>query len=240
VTANDGSNSTSTLKLDGVVFYGHIGTVICVVEKDDRNIITLSNDGTMKEWIMTPSSRGSSSHRCINTVLSTAYSMVKTKSNQSLVCGLQEGRIEIRRLDDLTSVVTQFELYTGDLRSLVMSLCELSDGTFVSGSFSSHIKRWTDAGTTLQTFSSGHEEPATTIIELNSDNHIIVSVTATTLKIKMWDILSGACLHVLTTLQPIVGLVKLMEGHFAIGTEKSINVYNEKESASIFSRFRIR
>jgi len=108
---------------------------VAVVERDEDGAIVVLGNDVLKVWNTT-------TFECIETVSLTkrVWSMVKTKNNKSLVCGRKDGWIEIRRMKELGEIVSLFNVH-GDPsanlnnqlnRPLVMCICELTDGTFVS------------------------------------------------------------------------------------------------------------
>jgi len=213
-----------------VTFYHwHKGSFGGLVERDNGTIITRSEDGTLKEWSIATGD-------CLKThTLSIATSMIKTKDNERLVCGLNNGAVEVRRLSDL-GLVSYFKLHFDRINCI----CELQDGSLVSGSDKNAgrvlkqqrgeekyetLKRWNDDGTIVQTY-AGHQHGVTHVIELN--RNVIVSGCQS--EIKTWSVASGECLHTLDN--HIVGwvasLVKLSDSMFAGGiSDKTITVWND-------------
>jgi len=104
-----------------------------------------------------------------------------------------------------------FEIHEG----AVESICELEDGTFVSGSHDSRLKRWNQKGTTLQTY-YGHSYRVLQVIELRS-NTTIVSLS-TDLTFKVWNTHSGECLHTMGDVNDVVGMVRLSNDLFVSGS----------------------
>jgi len=100
--------------------------------------------------------------------------------------------------------------------------CELEDGTFILDS-KEEFQRWDlSKEIALQTF-TGHEHRISDVIELKSD--VVLSVSEDELII--WRVSTGECLHKLTNLPDIMGLVKLSDGFFATGSGFKIGLWNE-------------
>jgi len=197
-----------------------------VVERDEDGAIIVLGNGVLNVWNTT-------TFECTDTVPLTkqVWSMVKTRNNKSLVCGRKDGWIEIRRMNELGEIVNLFNVHgdpSGNLNSqlnrpLVLCICELTDGTFVSGAENALV-RWNDSGVLLQHFSGCKDNPLR-VIELKSD--IIVSSSFDITQI--WRVSTGVCLHLLShQYDNSVGLVKLFDGHFVTATYDSFKVYNEK------------
>jgi len=74
--------------------------------------------------------------------------MIKTKDQQRVVIGLRGGTVEIRRISDL-DVISSFNIHHC---GVVLCVCELQDGSFVSSSDGADLKRWSEDGTVLQIF----------------------------------------------------------------------------------------
>jgi len=129
------------------------------------------------------------------------YVLLRTKNKQFMVCGLGDDTVEFRRLNDLRVVVSSFKLPANG------TICELTDGSFVSGSYKDRLKRWDIDGTVLQTFD--HSGVAQ-VIELKND--IIVSGTADS--VKMWRVSTGECLQVSTYWWYRAALEKLSDDLF--------------------------
>jgi len=213
----DDARSSSVMKFVGV-------------EKDSNNLITASDDGTLKVWNTT-------TFECLDTISirSEGMCLLKTRSGRHLLCGFEDGFIEVRQLSDL-SLVSSIDLIGSRARRWpVSSLCELDDGTFVAAlidlkrfhALSVGKEKGCGVGVVLQTF-SGHTNRVTTVIELKHD--IIVSASLDE-KVKMWRVSSSECLRTLTQHDDYVfGLVKLTkEGYFASGSmDRTIRVWNEK------------
>jgi len=140
-------------KLEGYFF-------IDAVELDNDTFLTVcrSNYTYLQLWNKTTSEclRSSEPDYGINCLIS-------TKNKLHIVCGRYDGFIEMRRIDDL-KCISSFGVHS----RAVVCICELSDGSFVSGFRDSTIKRWNEKGIVLQTF-SGHSEAVVKVIELRSD-----------------------------------------------------------------------
>jgi len=243
---NNSSNDSNTnyyrrgTSLQHVGTYtGHTGPVWCAVEKDDETLITGSTDMTLKEW-------NTKTCECLNSIatLQIVRCMVITKNRLLVVCGLANGKMEIRRASDLSDLVSTFNTHAG---WEVNCICELEDGTFLSGSMDSSIRRWRpDDGTVLQTI-YGHTRTVMSLIELKSNLVISASWDTT---VQIWKLPSAPapapsassasaskstaapkakCLKTLTLHSDFVnGLTKLSEDTFAsTSSDGTIRMWNE-------------
>jgi len=125
------------------------------IEKDDNTFITVSYDKTLNIWNKT-------SCECLSSLPMSnyVYGLLKTKDSTRFVCGLGGGGVEMRLVSNL-GLISSFKIHDNDY---VMSMCELEDGSFVSGARST-MRRWNETGTVLQTF-SGHSDSIQRVIEL--------------------------------------------------------------------------
>jgi len=201
-------------------YVGHFSWVTAAVEKEENStFITGSRDATLKVW-------NTSSCECVTTLQMDdgVCCLLRTKDKSRIVCGLEGGIVETRRVSDL-GLISSFKLHSGS----VSSVCELEDGSFVSASGNAPddeaLKRWNEEGTVLQTF-QGHSEGVYGVIELNS-NTFVSSGGNTSLKI--WEVSTGECLHTLTLHTSVVGaLIKLSDGLFASGSwDRRLRLWNE-------------
>jgi len=216
---DDEYKDNNTPKLVGT-FSGHQHWVYCAVEKDSTSIITASSDTTLKEWDI-------ASCECLRTVSvdPPVHCMIKAKSKPMIVCGSWGGGIALRRTSDL-SIISSFEFHSSHE---IHALCELGDGTFISGSYG-YMKHWNESGEELRTFSW---QPVRIIQIMSLKRDIIVTASddgkkgATT---KIWKVSTGECLHTDTRSTHLVqGLVKLSDSHFVSGSsDEMIEVWNDK------------
>jgi len=208
------NETDNTLRLAGT-FVGHSHSVMCAVEKDRNSIITGSIDKTIIVW-------DTSTFELLDTINvgRVIYCLMKTNDSTKIVYGLSNGVIGFRESSNL-DLISSFKCHT---RS-VLCLCELEDGSFVSGSEDKTLKRWNSEGTVLQSF-AGHSSPVRHVIELN--NNTIVSGTDDFLKI--FQVSSGRCTHTLTPHSSFLsGLVKLSKDKFVSGSyDKTIRMWNNR------------
>jgi len=96
-----------------------------VVEKDSNTLITAARDKTLKEWNI-------STCQCLKSheLPSEPFSMMKTRSNSIIICGLMNGKVELRILSDL-SLITSLSLNNPLSEPVIYCIPELEDGTFV-------------------------------------------------------------------------------------------------------------
>jgi len=208
-------NNVKILQQAGT-YTGHSHSVRGVIEKDKTTIITGSRDRTLKEWETT-------SCECINTLKigSGVYCMLKTKTKLRFVCGLGNGMIEIRRVSDLV-LLSSFNIHS----DTVYCVCELKDGSFVSGANDYMLSRWNDCGKILQVF-PGHTDGVYKVIKLK--NNIVVSAAGDR-TLKLWKLSSGECLHTsdLHT-NDICGLIKISDDKFISGSsDQTIRIWDDK------------
>jgi len=178
---------------------------VVAIEKDDDTIITASGDKTLKEWHTT-------SCECIRThsVKVQVSCMIKTRNGSSIVCGLNDGSVERRRLKRMR-LVSSFAVHMGE----VVSICELSDRTFVSSASNSNvIKRWNKKGRVLVSF-DGHISRIDMLMELRSNIVVSASEDGT---MRLWNVASGHCICTIAA-GTVTGLIKLSEDTFATGDD---------------------
>jgi len=190
--------------------------VLCAAEKDDKTLVTASAGGGLKEWNM-------ESYECINSIQLdfTVRAMLQTRSRLYIVCGSDNGTIEIRRSNDLRAVVSSFKFQT-----TVRTICELTDGSFVSGCEDTELKRWNRNGTVLQTFDHSN---VLKVMELKSD----VIVSATDANLKVWRVSTGDCLHTLNDSFSCIQLLKLSETLFLSNLYNMVKVWNGDKGVCI-------
>jgi len=219
----DDNTGGSVILLVGT-YKGHQLCVTGVVEKDNDALITASEDGTLKVWSIT-------SCECLQTVSTqnAVRSMIKSRDNDRVYCGLDTGVVEVRRLSDL-ALVSSFD---HDHEAVVYCICELEDGSIVSGC-ETIMKRWLPCtGEVLQTFSK-HECNVWRIIQLNKKVIVSTSVDST---LKMWNVHTGECIRTIRKQSSmndvrVQGLVKLSKeggNYFASGgLDRELRVWNER------------
>jgi len=211
--ASDSSNSSNkTLQLVGT-YTGHKNNVCGVIEKDSKALITGSNDGTVKEWDVITC-------ECLNTLelFEVVYCMAKSRDNSKIAIGLYDGSVLLRKADDLSEQIMRSNLHSRP----VTCICELEDGSFVSGSFEPTIERWDEKGTKLQSFIAD-TSAIHGLTQLNSD--IVVSWSHN--QLSLWNLSTGTCFRTLKMVT--FGLVKLSEERFITGgPHKSIQVWDDK------------
>jgi len=143
------------------------------------------------------------------------------------------GVVEMRRVNDL-GVISSFKLHS----KAVTCICELEDGSFVSGSLDNKMKRWDGSGRVLQIF-HGHSKPITGVIELKRDVIMGSSVDNT---MTMWKLSTEERLRTLT-FPPSEGrdsvvfginvLVKLSEDKVLTSSKDTIRVWSASKGECI-------
>jgi len=132
----------------------------------------------------------------------TVDSVIVTRDKRRLVCGLSNGIVETRRVNDLRSVVSSFSIYYPDEHEVgvvrdnekyrgVQKIVEIEDGTFVAGC-STNLKMWNEHGAILHNFNISRW--ITDVLELKSDNIVVSAERAGT--IRLWSATTGVCLQV--------------------------------------------
>jgi len=185
-----------------------------ILKVDDGTFITSTLDQMLELWNIKEFKQVKSIR------VGVVYGMTITKDKSVVMCGLG-GRIELRRTSDLKLLRTiSFKNNTS-----IRCICELEDGTFVSGSWSK-LKRWDIKGTKLQTYSE-HKDWIVQVEGLKR-GEVIVSTAGSV--IKTWNTSTGECLHTLTShTKRICTLITLSEVIFATGSEdKTIRVWGER------------
>jgi len=222
ISPND-HNSDSGLQL--VASYDADTFLNCALQMDDETLLTGDDEG-LKEWNL-------STLECLNSV-STEYStslwilLLTTKHcdpERVLVCGYSNGTVEMRRSNEITSIIALFTIHTGSYCG-IRCICELSDGTFVSASQDQTLKRWNSDGRVIRTI-FGHRSEVERVIELRVN--ILVSASSD-YTVKIWKLPFGECLRNLTlhTLS-VNGLMRVSESKFAsISDDKTLRVWNIK------------
>jgi len=211
-------------------FVGSKRPVACVVERDEDTFVTGCLEGILKVWDKNAASESESLHLVV--VGNKIYHIMRTKDKKTIIVGLYSGVIEMRRASDLSLIKSLNELHVDP----VNYVCELEDGSFVSGSHDMTLKRWSQSGLLLQTH-IGHTGWIYRIIELESNLLVTASFDRT---IRMWklpprDLLqpkssSEACIRTLCLHSDVVyGLVKVSSTKFVSGSyDNTIRVWDAK------------
>jgi len=178
------SPNNRTVELAGT-YVGHSDFVMCGAEKvTNVSFVTGSADKCLKEW-------DTATGRCLKTIRMSheIWCLLRTRNESSIICGLYGGWVEIRRASDL-SLVSSLHIHT----NIVKDVCELEDGTFLSGSYDKTLKRWDETGKVLQSL-SGHTQPIWRVMELKSDIAVSASMDYTAM---VWRISTAEHLRTLT------------------------------------------
>jgi len=140
--------------------------------------------------------------------------MMRTKNQLRIVCGLAIGRVELRRASDL-GLISHFGAHS----DVVTSICELHDGSFVTASYDTLLKRWSEAGTALQTY-VGHTNWVFRVVELKPD---VIASSGGDGTVKVWKASTKDLLHTLNVSDSddVCGLVALGDGLLASGSRTS-------------------
>jgi len=214
-SGNDRKGITAKSRLLGS-FVGHGYFVSGVVEKDSNTLVTASGDGSLKVWNIETGACLVTAQDCF-----AMCSLMKTKDNTRIVCGFWNGGTGLVRLDDI-SPTALFRVHD----SSVNWICELEDGSFVSASCDTTLKRWNQTGEVFQTY-SGHSKDVIRVIELRRDVIVSASEDET---LKMWKVSTGECLRTFIGHSGGVrGLIKLSTDVFVSGSiDETIRVWGEK------------
>jgi len=210
------TKSSEVIRLVGTCI-GHEDVVMCAVEIDNETIVTGSLDRTLRVWNKTTCEclRSFSTHYGV-------FSLIRSNDGLRILCGMFSGAVEMRRTDDLGVILASFKPHSG----IIDCICELEDGSFVSGSTTKTIKRWDRNGMVLQTL-SGHSDTVMRLIKLNSD---IVVGSSRDSTVTMWKVSTGQLLHKLTLHTDwIDGLMKLSEDKFVTASwDHTLRVWNRR------------
>jgi len=115
--------------------------------------------------------------RKVHRMSDAVYCVMVTKNKKTALCGLRNGKAELRSLNDL-SLLSSLRIHSS-----------ISCGSFVSGSYSHELKRWDDKGTVHNAF-SGHSMWIVDVMELRSNVIVNASGDST---LRMWNVSSGEC-----------------------------------------------
>jgi len=185
-------------------FSGHTDFVWGVVEKDDNTLVSGSSDSTLKVW-------NKASCECLESIQmeEEVRCIIKTNNQHHVVIGLGSGTVETRRISDF-DVISSFNLHHP---ASVLCVCELQDGSFVTGSDQADLKRWSEDGTVLQTFIA-HTDFIEQVIESRPNTIVIYQTNG----VIVWDVSTGNRLHDfgLSNDNYIKTMTKLAPGLFAI------------------------
>jgi len=212
-TTDDGGDNKTKRNM----IFKHVGTfvhksnILCVMEKDKSTIITGTFNGDLSEWNITTLQRV----RSLSFLFPVTCLLRIRQDNSSFICCVNNSA-EKRRLSDLGLVSNLFQH-----RNTVKCACELSDGTFLTGSF--EIKRWDPSGKQLRSFTP-HGCPVDMLIELNKD--VIVSMFD--VYIRLWKLSEAKSLGTRILHKPSC-LIALSEDRFATASLDGLLVWDEKK-----------
>jgi len=197
--------TNKTIRLVGT-YSGHTDAVVCVIEKDDNTLLTASSDETLKVWNTTTC-------ECLETFPKRVSALLRTKSRSTIVYGLLSGTIEMRRLCDL-ALLSYFQMHSG----AVLCLCELVDGSFVSGSTDKVLVNWHhESGALLRVFNE-HKNSISRVIEVKKG---IVASGSADKTVKLWDmsiVLDRSSIKSCIHSAAITGLEKVNDRFLVSGT----------------------
>jgi len=124
------------------------------------------------------------------------------------------------------SLISSFKIHSAEVKSV----CELEDGSFVSGSEDGVVKMWDNNGIVLQFF-CGHSGGIYKVIKINSDTIVSASSDLTA---KIWKVSTGECLHTLSFDDPLPGfeLETISEDAFVSAHQRAtgpvVRAWNDK------------
>jgi len=224
ISSSDNTRNKQTIRLVGTVEFPRDEKLYSVMGKDKETLLTVTQasirgraKGGLKVW-------NTKSLVCLHSLLNCRDTSVRclilTRDKTIVVCGSTTGVIEKRRASDLR-FIQSFQPHCG----AVTCICELSDGSLVSGSEDTYVCRWSEDG--KATNFSGHSKSISAIIELKEG--VIVSAAADN-SFKMWNVSTGECLRTVTLpwfptgpFQPIQPrLVALPLERFASGAQDGV------------------
>jgi len=212
---DDGDTKKRGIKLVGT-YVGHKKAVASAAEIDDNAFVTSGLfDFTLRVWNKTTC-------QCLRSIETPAmYCMIRTKNKSRIVCGMADGAVEIRRRTNGLDLITSFKVHPLG----VTCICELEDGSFVSGSTDTTMKRWNGTGEVLQTFSGEHSSSVNRVLELKSG---IVVASSADKTMTIWKVSAGQLLQRRTLGSGTAhGLVKLSDDAFVTATwDGTLRVWN--------------
>jgi len=201
---NRTTDGNGELRLLGV-YLGHTRAVTGAIEKDENTLVTGSYDETIRVWNKTTC-------ECLYTLpMATQVTcMMKSKDNSLFGCGLSNGRVHLRRLHDFS-----FVFYLRFHRTAVDNICELEDGSFVSGESRVNplrldglsICRWNESGKVFYQLFTRVTRGRLLVTELKRDVLVVTDGT-----LSMWKMSPTTRERVLKSTpydQTVTGLAKL-------------------------------
>jgi len=147
-----------------------------------------------------------------------------TRDKSRIVCGMQNGCVEMRRVSDL-GLISCLEIHPYETDCI----CELEDGSFISASYCDTMKWWDEEGGESQIFPK-YPSSVYSLLALNSDT--LLAITEEGLSI--WDVLDVSygeyrCTSEINFESSIYALLKLSDTQFVTGSrDKTIQVWNSK------------
>jgi len=170
----------------------HIGTftsskgVQCVIQTNENTLLTgVIGSNMLTEWDLT-TYKATKTHPTDSPV---TY-MTKTKDSSSILCGLWNRSIELRRMSDLDLICQVYISFH------VTGTFVLEDDSIVLAGMTGQMERWDKSlSRRITTFSSDYSTRYHTsllkLMELNSD----VIVTLCVNIMQMWKVSTGECFH---------------------------------------------
>jgi WD40 repeat protein len=202
-------------------FLDHAASVYCLMELDDNFFLSGSWETTMKVWNKTTG-------KCFHSI-STARAVccvLRLRNNFSFLCGLGDGTIEERRLDNFATLHI-FKQHS----NTVQSMFELSNGNVVSGSSDDTAKEWDmKTKTVVRTF-AGHSDSVLWVIELRDKTIATASSDKT---VRVWEETTGRCVRVLRGGSAVV---ELSDGTLLTGGDNTIREWNRDGECVRISTF---
>eukprot|EP01102_Stenamoeba_stenopodia_P011774 TRINITY_DN3639_c0_g2_i2.p1 TRINITY_DN3639_c0_g2~~TRINITY_DN3639_c0_g2_i2.p1 ORF type:complete len:185 (-),score=34.30 TRINITY_DN3639_c0_g2_i2:282-836(-) len=141
------------------------------------------------------------------------YCLLRLRNNlTTFLCGLFDGRMEERRLDNFETLHTLHQ-HT----SPVNSICEMSSGAVVSASSDTTLKVWDMNSKTVIRTLTGHSHCVNRVTELRGATTI--ASCSSDKKVRVWDVKTGSCIRVLKGHKsPVDELVELRDGTLLSGS----------------------
>jgi len=191
--ANSTNNNQQTIRLASTIEFPAAERLYLVMGKDRETMVTstqmtlrdrITQQGYLKVW----DTKTLESLNSVAVSRDTVTCMVWNRDKTTVYCGTTSGKIQRRTASKL-----QLESsYHHHFRGAVTCICELSDGSFVSGGEDRYIYQW---GNGRVTEFEGHSWTITSLIELKED--VIVSASADNI-LKFWRVSTVKCCKTVT------------------------------------------
>eukprot|EP01102_Stenamoeba_stenopodia_P011777 TRINITY_DN3639_c0_g3_i2.p1 TRINITY_DN3639_c0_g3~~TRINITY_DN3639_c0_g3_i2.p1 ORF type:complete len:255 (-),score=45.82 TRINITY_DN3639_c0_g3_i2:50-814(-) len=162
---------------------------------------------------------------CLRTIHMTGpvWRLLRLTNNSTFLCGLDDGRVEERRLVNFEALHTLHQ-HT----DAVYSMCEVSGGAVVTASGDTTLKVWDMNSKTVICTLTGHSDDVIKVIQLRGTTTVASGSHDKT--VRVWDVTTGNCVRVLQGhIDSVQTLVELRDGTLLSGSyAESIREWNIK------------